>query len=82
MKKPMYTCKKCGKPCNGGGISISIIETDATAVLVIAKDMEAHPDHLCGSECSTQILMDIMHKVKGEKVTADISKEKEGGKEA
>jgi hypothetical protein len=66
MKNVTYECRKCGKACNGGGISFSIIEGVNSAVLMMSGDMDEYKEHACGEEHAVQTFSNIFRKIKGQ----------------
>ena len=65
MKKTTYECKKCGKACNGGGVSFIITEAKDTISIVLGNDMDQLPEHACGEEHMVQVFAAAVRKIKG-----------------
>ena len=65
MKETAYKCKKCGKTCNGGGVSFTVVQAAGKAAIVMSADMDELPEHGCTEEHILQIFGDIVRKIKG-----------------
>ena len=65
MKKTTYECKKCGKTCNGGGVSFIVVEGVGIATIIMSDKMDEFREHACGEEHAVQVLADAVRKIKG-----------------
>jgi len=64
LKKTTYECKKCGKACNGGGISFIATEGKTTISFVLSLNMDQLPEHACGEEHAVSVFADAVRKLK------------------
>ena len=66
MKETTYKCDICGKACNGGGYSYSVIPgRDSYMDICISKTPEKFESHVCGQEHFMQMVSQILQEMEG-----------------